>query len=265
MSAISIAVELKKVSVYYGQVCALRDVDLIVKPGDFLAVIGPNGSGKSTLLKVILGLIKPSSGQVLVDSQPVFKARGAIGYVPQFTQIDRNFPISVNEIVLMGRLGNKRRIFSKYTGQDQAFARNIMKLLDIYDLRDRTIGQLSGGQLKRALIARALAAEPVLLLLDEPTSDLDAASKSQTYSLLHELNKSMTIIMVTHDMHVVSSYVKSLACLNTSLYYHGEPELNSGIVGSVYGCPVDLIAHGVPHRVLQRHEEGPDDQRSAAL
>lgn len=248
------AIELKKVSVYYGQVCALRDIDLAVKTGDFLAVIGPNGSGKSTLLKVILGLIKPSSGQVFVDGQPVLKARGTIGYVPQFTQVDRSFPVSVQEIVLMGRLGSKRRVFSQYSAQDKAYANDIMKMLDIYELRDRPLGHLSGGQVKRALIARALAVQPKLLLMDEPTSDLDTASKSQTYSLLHELNQSMTIIMVTHDMDVVSSYVKSLACLNTGLYYHGEPELNSAVVGSVYGCPVDLIAHGVPHRVLKRHE-----------
>jgi len=258
-------IELQNVSVYYERTCALSGISLTVKQGDFLAIIGPNGSGKSTLLKVILGLVKPSSGQVAVCGSPVSKSRGMIGYVPQFTSVDRLFPVSVMEVVLMGRLSNKGTIFSKYTEQDKTYAQNIMKLLDIYDLHDRPIGHLSGGQLKRVLIARALAVQPRILLLDEPASDLDTASKTNTYSLLHELNKTMTIVMVTHDMGVISSYVKSLACLNTRLYYHGEPELNSSVISKVYGCPVDLVAHGVPHRVLKQHEEETDDQRSAAL
>jgi zinc transport system ATP-binding protein len=153
-------------------------------------------------------------------------------------------------------LRKKNCLFRRYTLQDKEAVRELLNRLNIYDLRDRQIGRLSAGQLQRVLIARALALEPKIILLDEPTASLDSKSRTQIYSILSELNKYMTIILVTHDMGAVSSYVKSIACLNTKLYYHGEPELNSTLVSKIYGCPVDLIAHGVPHRVLQEHEEG---------
>jgi zinc transport system ATP-binding protein len=159
----------------------------------------------------------------------------------------------------MGRLPKKKAFLRRYDQQDKDMTYKIMKQLEIYDLRNRQIGQLSGGQMQRVLIARALALEPKILLLDEPTASVDSQSKSQIYSMLHELNKSITIVLVTHEMDVVSSYVKKLACLNTTLYYHGAPPLTNPVIEQVYGCPVDLIAHGVPHRVLHHHEEGKHD------
>lgn len=128
--------------------------------------------------------------------------------------------------------------------------------LEIADLKHRQIGQLSGGQLQRVLIARALAVEPRILILDEPTASVDSASKTRIYEILKELNQEMTILIVTHDLSAVSSNIDKIACLNQQLFYHGRTELEAGLVEKVYGCPVDLIAHGVPHRVLRGHEEG---------
>lgn len=248
-----IAIEVKDLTVYYQKVGALSNVNLRVKEKDFLGIIGPNGGGKSTLLKAILGLAAPHSGTVQVFGKPPRKALGLMGYVPQFTKFHRDFPINVEETILMGRLSGKTPIFHRYSEKDREIVHSLMNKLELYPLRDRQIGQLSGGQLQRTLIARALTVEPKILLLDEPTASLDTESKSHIYSILKELNKNMTIIMVTHDMGAISSHVRSLACLNKKLYYHGHSELSQELITHLYGCPVDLIAHGVPHRVLKEH------------
>ncbi len=248
-------VELENVSVYYGNVRAISDISLKIEEKEFLGIIGPNGSGKSTVLKLIAGLVKPSSGSVCVLGLPPCNTHGKIGYVPQRFNLNREFPFSVTEAVLTGRLTKHNLFLHRYTDADFTAVEDIMHQLEIYDLKDRQISQLSGGQMQRVLIARALVMEPEILLLDEPTASLDAGSKSHIYSILKEINEYITIIMVSHDMGVVSSYVKSLACLNVSLFYHGAPELTDTLLGQVYGCPVELIAHGVPHRVLPQHGE----------
>lgn len=249
-------VELENVSVYYGNVQALDNINLTIEENEFLGIIGPNGSGKSTLLKLIAGLVKPSSGTIRVLGNPACHTHGKIGYVPQRFDLNREFPFSVLEAVLTGRLTKHRLFLHHYTETDIKSVSEIMHKLDLYDLKDRQIGRLSGGQMQRALIARALVMEPEILLLDEPTASLDAGSKSQIYSILKDLNQYITIIMVSHDMGVISSYVKNLVCLNVSMFYHGIPELTDTLLGQVYGCPVELIAHGVPHRVLPQHQEG---------
>ncbi len=248
-------VELENVSVYYGNVQALFNISLKITEKDFLGIIGPNGSGKSTLLKLIAGLVKPSSGIVRVLGKPPFHTHGKIGYVPQRFNLNREFPFSVIEAVLTGRLTKHSLFLHRYTEVDFSAVEDIMYKLEIHNLKDRQIGKLSGGQMQRALIARALVMEPEILLLDEPTASLDAGSKSHIYSILKDLNQYMTIIMVSHDMGVISSYVKSLACLNVTMFYHGAPELTDTLLGQVYGCPVELIAHGVPHRILPQHRE----------
>ncbi len=248
-------IQLENVDVYYGHLPALTNINLKVEARDFLGIIGPNGGGKSTLLKLIAGLVKPSSGKVRVMSRPPCHTPGKIGYVPQRFNLNRQFPFSVVETILTGRLTKNGLFLHRYTHQDMEAVHEIMDQLDIYDLKDRQIGQLSGGQMQRALIARALVMEPEILLLDEPTACLDAGSKSHIYSILKDLNQSMTIIMVSHDMGVISSYVKNLVCLNVTMFYHGIPELTDSILGQVYGCPVELIAHGIPHRVLPHHQE----------
>lgn len=249
------AVECNQVSVWYEDVCALDDVTLTVPEGDFLGIIGPNGGGKSTLLKTVLGLLTPNKGSVSIFGRSPADASRLIGYVPQFSRFDRHFPASVMEVALMGRLPSRLKAFFNYSQQDKEFVCTILKQLEIHDLKDRQIGQLSGGQLQRVLIARALAAQPKLLLLDEPTASVDSRSKDQIYNLLKELNQKLTIIIVTHDVSVISSHIRTIACLNQRLHYHGEAELNEPVVEKVYGCPVDLIAHGIPHRVLKPHGE----------
>ncbi|QTL98710.1 ATP-binding cassette domain-containing protein [Iocasia frigidifontis] len=249
------AIEVSDVSVYYDNVCAIRDVNLEISENEFLAIIGPNGAGKSTLLKVILGLIRPVNGEVKVFGNSIKKREKLIGYVPQAIEFDRNFPISVRDVILMGRLRSNFTFFHSYSKEDVQKAVDIMDRLELADLKERQIGQLSSGQLQRVLIARALAVEPKIMLLDEPTASVDLNSRNKIYSILNDLKKEMTIVAVTHDMAAISTYFDSVACLNKDLHYHGDKELEEAALKKVYGCPIELIAHGVPHRVFRAHEE----------
>lgn len=250
------AIHIDNLSVYYGQTPALSNVCLDVVEGEYLGIIGPNGGGKSTLLKAILGLIPISSGTVQVYGKSMEKDETPIGYVPQFSSLDKRFPITLFEVVLTGRLKQGLSPFYRFTSADKQTANELIERVGISSLANRQISKLSGGEFQKMLIARALAVNPKLLLLDEPTASVDAGSREQIYELLAELNKSMTILLVTHDLLAISSQVHRLACLNGHLVYHGEPEITESIVNNLYGCPVDLIAHGVPHRVLKEHGEG---------
>ena len=248
-------VKIENLSVYYGETPALKNVYLEVEEGEFLGIMGPNGGGKSTLLKAMLGLVAPTQGSIVFHERESGE-HGRIGYVPQFTSIDRHFPITVQEVVLAGHMKIKPYPFFRYSEQDREDTMRQLERVGIANLADRPILALSGGEFQKMLIARALAVHPGLLLLDEPTASVDAVSRQQIYQLLGELNKEMTIIMVTHDMLAVSSNIDKLACLNETLVYHGEPQLSETVVNQLYGCPVDLVAHGVPHRVLKEHEGG---------
>jgi zinc transport system ATP-binding protein len=250
------AIHIDNLTVYYGDTPALKNVSLDVNQGEFLGIIGPNGGGKSTLLKAILGLTPITSGKIQILSKEISNSRVSIGYVPQFATMDRRFPISALEVVLTGRIKSGLSLFMRYSKTDKRIAYQQLERVGIEKLADRQISKLSGGEFQRLLIARALTINPKLLLLDEPTASVDAISRDQIYDLLEDLNKEMTIVLVTHDLLAVSSKVRKLACLNGYLVYHGEPQLNEHIVKELYGCPVDLIAHGVPHRVLKEHEEG---------
>lgn len=253
------AVHIENLSVHYGQTPAIKGVYLDVSDGEYLGIIGPNGGGKSTLLKAILDLVPLSSGTVRIYGNNIHKNRALIGYVPQFAILNRKFPISLFEVVLTGRLKQGLSPFFRYSSEDKESAYALLEKVGIGGLANRQISELSGGEFQKMLIARALATNPRLLLLDEPTASVDAASRDQIYGLLAELNKNMTIILVTHDLLAISSQVNRLACLNGQLVYHGESELTEKVVNSLYGCPVDLIAHGVPHRVLRDHEEEKTD------
>jgi zinc transport system ATP-binding protein len=253
-------IEIENLNVHYDNLCALSNINLKVKDKEFLAIMGPNGGGKSTLLKSLLGLKTPSYGDIKILGQKPNESSGYIGYVPQFSKFDKNFPIDVMDVILSGRLAKRKGFLHKYNREDKELALSIMKDLKIEHLKDRQISQLSGGQLQRVLIARALAVEPKILLLDEPTASLDGKSKTQIYSILKKLNKRISVIIVTHDIEAICSYVNSIACINKKLYYHGKSELNNTIVEQVYGCPIDLIAHGVPHRVLNEHKEDKNDK-----
>lgn len=251
-----IAVHIENLSVYYGQSPAIDGIYLDVEDGEYLGIIGPNGGGKSTLLKAILGLVPIAAGSVLINGKKTVRGQTHIGYVPQFASMDKSFPITLFDVVLTGCIKPELSPFFTYSKSDKMMVSELLEKVGIAALADRNISDLSGGEFQKMLIARALAVKPKLLLLDEPTASVDANSQTQIYHLLEELNKDMTIILVTHDLFAISSHVRRLACLNGSLFYHGEPELTESIVNNLYGCPVDLIAHGVPHRVLKEHGEG---------
>jgi zinc transport system ATP-binding protein len=232
----------------------LKDVDLTVLPGDFLVVIGPNGGGKTTLLKLMLGLLEPTRGTVRVFGQSPAKAAHRIGYVPQNVHINKTFPISVLDVVLMGRLRTGRG-WSRHTRQDRKSAQAALEQVGIWELQERRIGELSGGQLQRVFIARALVSKPEILFLDEAMASIDAQSRSEFYETLAELNRTVTIVAVSHDLMILSSHVKSVACINRDLHYHDSGEITQEMLDTAYHCPVDLVAHGIPHRVLCRHED----------
>jgi len=246
-------VRLENVWVSYNGTPALEDVNLVVVEHDFLGVIGPNGGGKSTLLKVILGLVKPQRGSVSVLGSLPERSRNRIGYVPQHSNYDHDFPVSVMEVVLMGRYG-KRGILKPYDGSDREAAEKALARVGMLSHAHTQIGQLSGGQQQRTFIARALVSDPALLLLDEPTASVDSAMQTDFYELLEELKREMAIVMVSHDIGAVSVFVDKIACLNVQLYYHGSSEITPQILEATYKCPVQLIAHGdIPHRVLRKH------------
>ena len=247
-------IRLDDVWVKYGDITVLEGINLSVQNLDFLGIIGPNGGGKTTLLKVILGLIKPTRGEVTVLGGTPERRRRFIGYVPQIIQFDQEFPVTVLDVVLMGRLG-KKGFLGKYSEEDVKVACESLESVEMLEFKNRQVGKLSGGQLQRVLLARALAADPKILLLDEPTASIDEPTKTELYELLKNLNRKVTVILVSHDIGVISSYVDKVACLNRRLFYHGSKEIKPETIEKTYQCPIDLIAHGVPHRVFRKHKE----------
>jgi len=238
----------------YGPQTVIEDVNLSVAPLDFIGIVGPNGGGKTTLFKVLLGLIRPTRGEVRIMGERVEEGRRHIGYVPQVTPFDSDFPISVWDVARMGRLGS-RGLLRRYTAEDNRLTTDALDRVDMLDQRERPFGDLSGGQQQRVLIARALAAEPSILLLDEPLASVDPRVSSHIYDLLKQLNRSVTILMASHDIGAISSRVKTVGCLNRRLFYHGGDTLTQEMLELAYQCPIDLIAHGVPHRVFPEHHD----------
>ncbi len=255
-------VSLENVWVYYRETLVLRDVTLNIGAGEFLGLIGPNGGGKTTLLKVILGLVKPDKGKVEVfgtSPERLGAKRYLIGYLPQKSLIDWEFPVSVLDVVMMARYG-QIGILRQPTQKDKEIALQALEKVGMAELASRHIGQLSSGQQQRVFIARALVNKPQLLLLDEPIAGVDAATQDKFYRFLKELKEELglTIVMVSHDIAIISSYVEKIACLNQSLYIHASPEevFTSGSLEKVYGCEVELLTHGLlPHRVVGKHKE----------
>jgi len=246
-------VRLENVWVYYDGIPALEAINLSIESNNFLGIIGPNGGGKTTLLKVIIGLIKPNRGKITVLGMPPEQGRKYIGYISQFNLFDHDFPISVLEVVLMGRY-NKSGLFQRYSEEDRKTALAALKTVEMLGYKDRQIGKLSGGEQQRVFIARALVTNPQLLLLDEPTAGIDPNMQAEFYKLLHKLKEEMAIVLVSHDISAVSIYVNEIACLNHQLFYHGSKEVSAEELEKTYRCPIQLIAHGtVPHRVLKEH------------
>jgi len=243
-------VEIKNVSLQMGGMSILEDINLSINDHDFIALIGPNGGGKSTLLKIILGLIKPNTGIIQVFGRAPHKSSDLIGYLPQHVSFDPDFPINVFETVLSGRYHG---ILKSYTDRDRDKVLNVLDEVEMLDMRDRQISRLSGGQIQRVFMARALVREPRLLLLDEPMASIDPEMQNSFYTLLEGLKERMAVILVSHDVGAVSIHVDSIACLNRRLYYHGPVEEAADGLEEVYKCPLELISHGIPHRILKKH------------
>lgn len=244
------AVEIKNVSLKFNDLSVLHDINLSVEEKDFMAIIGPNGGGKSTLLKIILGLLNPDTGKVKVFGKEPHKVRNLMGYLPQSVSFDPEFPINVFDTVLSGRY---RGLFKGYSKKDKTAVMHALKEVELLELKDRQISKLSGGQMQRVFIARAIVREPKLLIMDEPMSSIDPEMQNSFYGLLSKLKDKMAIILVSHDVGAVSGQVDKIACLNRELFYHGPVEESAEGLEEVYKCPIELISHGIPHRVLKKH------------
>jgi zinc transport system ATP-binding protein len=235
----------------------LREVDLTVGRGDFLVLIGPNGGGKTTLLKLMLGILRPDRGVIRVFGKPPREASHQIGYVPQELDVDRSFPIRVLDVVLMGRLQHGK-LWSRYSRRDKEATYQALERVGMGEYQNHRIGELSGGQRQRVLVARALVSEPKILFLDEPTAHVDSKGETDFYSFLKELNETVTIVVVSHDLSVIASCFKSVACVNQRLFFHDGAKIPEGMLDMAYLCPVEVVAHGVPHRVLHEHKDHED-------
>lgn len=242
--------EMKSVSASYGTAMVLEDVNFRVNEMDFIGVIGPNGGGKTTLLKVILRLIKPVSGEIVFNHEVMNGTR--IGYLPQISTGDVNYPVTVRDIVLSGLMIGKS-IFSRMSSEDRKKADGVIEQLGLKGMEGASVSELSGGQMQRVYLGRAIIGEPRLLLLDEPGNFVDSSFENDFYEKLRELNKKMAILMVSHDIGTISAHIKTFACVNKTLHYHPSHELtNEDLLA--YGCPIQLVTHGdIPHTVLKKH------------
>jgi zinc transport system ATP-binding protein len=236
------AVILEDVFFSYNQTAVLQNVNLVVSEKEFVWVVGPNGGGKTTLLKIISGLLKPRTGRVMVFGESAWKSRLKIGYLPQQTQLDLHFPVIVLEVALMGCL-NRGVKPGPYSSTDRSSALRALESVGLSNQAYRPVGQLSGGQHRRLLIARALACQPQLLLLDEPTANLDREIEQELQSLLKELSQQLTIIMVSHDPTFVSDYVERVVCVDRTVAVHQTADLGLPYVEALYGTQMRMVRH----------------------
>ncbi|MCK4234887.1 metal ABC transporter ATP-binding protein [candidate division WOR-3 bacterium] len=242
----SIIVDFRNVFFSYNTIPVLENINFQLYRNDFLAIIGPNGGGKTTILKLMLGLLKFDKGSITIFGKSPLEARKSIGYLPQHFTSNFDFPINVLETVLMGRLG-KRGIGKRYTQKDIEICLEVLQHIGMEQFKNTEIGKLSGGQRQRVFIARALATKPKLLLLDEPVSSIDMKWEQAFYKLLHELNKEIAIILVTHDISVISMYIDKIACINRKLFYHGSKKEGMHKISEMYEYPVQIISHETSH------------------
>jgi zinc transport system ATP-binding protein len=250
----NIIVSLKGVSAAYNSKTVLHDVDLSIYKNDFLGIIGPNGGGKTTLIKLILGLLRPTAGSIrfFKEGKPVHSL--PMGYLPQYSNLDKKFPISVEEVILSG-LRSKRSLIGRFTPEQKEKAYETIARMGLDGLEKRPIGHLSGGQLQRALLGRAVISDPCLLILDEPSTYIDKQFEARLYELLAEINKDCAIVLVSHDIGTVLQNVKSMACVNETLDYHPDTGVTGEWLEKNFHCPIEILGHGaIPHRILGKHE-----------
>lgn len=254
-----LAVDMKNVSYVYNGNKVLDRVNLELPAGEYAVVLGPNGGGKTTLIKLLMGLYRPQAGQIRVlGKKPGHDARH-IGYLQQNFNLPVDFPVTVNELVLTGLL-SRGGLGLFYSKEDHQAAEQAMSRLGMLPFRERRLGALSGGQRQRAYLARAIVSRPRLLVLDEPTSNVDHEGKEILLNFLASLRGDTTIIMVSHDLNLIPSAASSILCVNRSLYHHKSAEITPGMMGFIHGssdcctCPVEMVAHGRPHLILEDHK-----------
>lgn len=248
-------IEIENLTVsYVNKPNVLNNISLTIYEDDFLGIIGPNGGGKTTLLKTILGLIKSDSGNINFYDNGKRVSSLNVGYLPQISQIDKKFPISVSEVILSG-ITPQKKYFRRYSAEERKKVVNVAEQLGISTLLNRAIGELSGGQLQRVLLGRAIVDNPKLIILDEPSTYVDKLFEKDFYKLLGEINKDIAIMLVSHDVGTIISLVKNIACVNQGLHYHSGSDISQEWLSTAYqSCPIELIGHGsLPHRVLLEH------------
>jgi len=234
-------VELKGVTFGYERVTVIEAADLVVPAGAFASIVGPNGGGKTTLLKLILGMLQPNQGIVRVFGEPPAQVRARIGYLPQVSRHDPLFPVTVMDVVLMGRL--TARAAGPYSRADRRAAERALVDVGLPDLRGRRLADLSGGERQRVLVARALCSDPEMLLLDEPTAGVDSPAEDRLMRLLVDLNRRMTILMVSHDLGFVAQIVRHVICVNRRVRVHATSDLTGEHIRELYGAPVRMVHH----------------------
>ena len=250
-------IRLDDITAAYDGKTVLHNVNLNVYKYDFLGVIGPNGGGKTTLIKLILGLMKPEKGTIRYYRNGKEVPEIAMGYLPQYSSIDKKFPISVYEVILSG-LSRQKNLLRNFSKEQHAKVEEIIEQMGLSGLEKRSIGQLSGGQLQRALLGRAIVSDPEVVILDEPNTYIDKRFEAKLYELLEKINKERAIILVSHDIGTVLQNVKTIACVNETLDYHPDTEIPAGWLDEHFGCPIELVGHGeLPHRVLKNHHHTP--------
>jgi len=236
-----IAIQVRGVDFSYDAAPVLTDVDFAVFPLDTVCIVGPNGGGKTTLVKLILGLLTPDRGTIRIYGNLPVKERRRIGYVPQYAHYDARFPISAREVVCMGRLGSS--LSGHYKVIDKQKALSALAAVNLADLAEQSFASLSGGQRQRVLIARALATGGDILILDEPTANIDREAENQLFDLLTELNQHMTILMVTHEVGFASTFFKRIICVNNQVFIHPTSELTGELISNMYGGDLRMIRH----------------------
>ena len=234
-------VVLEDVSKAFGSAGVLQDVTLKIRAGEFLCIVGPNGGGKTTLLKLLLGLIQPDRGRISVLGKSPVRSRCRIGYMPQYARHDPQFPITVMDVVLMGRLD--KHWGGPWKNEDKTAAMTALDEVGLSVKANRLFEKLSGGQRQRVLIARALVSDPLLLLLDEPMAYVDVATEAKLYELLQNLNRRMTVLMVSHDLGFVSQHVEKVVCVNRTVVIHTTREITGEMIQDLYGAPVRGVQH----------------------
>ncbi len=245
-------VEVQGVTAGYDEDIILRNVNLTIRENDFIGVIGPNGGGKTTLVKVILGLIRPMSGKVIYHNISEPGNQLQMGYLPQVSNTDKVFPITVLNVVLSG-LARPYRMINRFSKPQVIKAREMLDAMGIGHLADKNMGELSGGQMQRVFLCRAIVSDPQLLILDEPNTFVDNKFESDLYQTLKKLNQSMAILMISHDVGTITYFVKSIACVNRELHYHSSNIITQEQLAA-YNCPIQIIAHGdIPHTILKEH------------